>query len=109
MFRRSTSAFALACLLVHSTPAQFPRRIPAAGVADIVKAADQLTASLDQAQQQKLLFKFDDDGQRKRWSNLPSGIFQRRGLRMGDLNDEQQKAVYGLLRATLSDRGYRQV
>ena len=78
-------------------------------VAGVVKAAEQLIATLDKAQQEKLLFAFDDQEQRKRWSNLPVTIVARRGLRMGDLNEEQQAAVYALLKATLSERGYRQV
>ena len=31
-------------------------------------------------------FAFDDEAQRKRWSNLPTGPFTRAGLRMGDLD-----------------------
>jgi hypothetical protein len=56
-----------------------------------------------------LLFSFDDPTQRVRWSNLPSGIFPRSGLRMGDLTDAQRSAVMQLLRSTLSERGVQQV
>ena len=89
--------------------AQDAARTPADVVAGAVKAAEALLATLDKPQQEKILFPFDDDAQRKRWSNLPSGIVKRAGLRMGDLSDKQKVAVMGLLKATLSPRGVEQV
>ena len=47
--------------------------------------------------------------QKTRWSNLPSGIFQRQGLRMGDLTPSQRAAVTNLLSVALSRDGYRKV
>lgn len=82
---------------------------PAEVVADVVKAAESLLERLDDSQREQVRFAFGDEEQRRRWSNLPSGIYTRRGLRMGDLNDEQKEAVFNLLRATLSEAGFQQV
>lgn len=78
-------------------------------VGQIVKAANVLLDSIDDSQREKLIFSFTDNEQRERWSNLPEGIFPRSGLRMGDLTAEQKQAVYGMLKATLSEEGFQQV
>lgn len=75
----------------------------------VVEAADALLATLTPEQRQAVTFAFTDSRQRVRWSNLPTGIFQRAGLRMGDLNETQQKAVHTLLQAILSKQGYQKV
>ena len=66
---------------------------PGAPTAGIVAAAKQFLATLDDAQRGKVVFAFKDDAQRKRWSNLPSGMFRRAGLRMGDLTQPQRDAA----------------
>ncbi|MGW0653884.1 DUF3500 domain-containing protein [Streptomyces umbrinus] len=43
------------------------------------------------------------------WSNLPDQLFERAGLRMDSLDDEQQAAVLAILKAALSEDGYQQV
>ncbi|MGJ8656218.1 MAG: DUF3500 domain-containing protein [Akkermansiaceae bacterium] len=75
----------------------------------IVKSANGVLGMLDKEQLEKVKFGFDDDVQRKLWSNLPSSMVPRKGLRMGDLSNEQKAAVMGVLKATLSERGYQQV
>ncbi len=75
----------------------------------VVVAAELLLKQLSAEQRQAALFRFNDDEQRVRWSNLPSGIFARRGLRMGDLNAQQRQAVLDVVRATLSPAGYQAV
>jgi hypothetical protein len=83
---------------------------PAQEVTDgIVKSADTLLKMLDEGELAKVKFDFDDDDQRKRWSNLPSSMVPRKGLRMGDLSNEQKKAVMDVVRSTMSPRGYQQV
>jgi hypothetical protein len=77
--------------------------------AQIVKAAQALIASLDDAGRKKVQFAFDDEAQRKRWSNLPSPNFQRDGIRLGDLTAPQRDAVTRLLQSALSADGYRKV
>src|SRR5947208_6954140 len=77
--------------------------------ARIVSAAQAVLASLDEAGRTKVQFRFDDAAQKTRWSNLPSPMFQRDGLRMGDITPAQRAAVMTLLQAALSRDGYRKV
>jgi hypothetical protein len=81
---------------------------PAAATAGIVKAAEALLATLDDATRAKMQFPFEGP-QKTRWSNLPTGIFQREGLRMGDLTPPQRAAATALLQAALSADGHRKV
>src|SRR5262245_59099890 len=86
-----------------------PSAKPAAdATANIVSAAQAVVASLDEAGKAKVQFPFEGP-QRTRWSNLPTGIFERQGLRMGDLTPPQRGAVAKLLQAALSADGYRKV
>lgn len=77
--------------------------------AKIVDAASAFLDTLNQAEQDKVMFPFDDAAQRKRWSNLPVNMAERRGLRMGDLKPSQREAAMSLLAATLSRMGYEKV
>ena len=71
---------------------------PAAAAARIVTAAQAVLATLDDAGRAKVQFPFEGP-QKARWSNLPTGIFEREGLRMGDLTPAQRTAVTTLLTA----------
>lgn len=73
----------------------------------ITQKAQAFLATFDDAGKQKLLFAFDDNEQRKRWSNLPTGIFARKGIRLTDMNSAQKAAAHDLLAALLSPEGYR--
>lgn len=75
----------------------------------IVAAANALLATLDDTQRDKVNFDFNDAAQRVRWSNLPINMAERRGLRMGDLKQNQRDAVMNLLAITLSKMGYEKV
>ncbi len=75
----------------------------------IVAAANAFLATLDETQRGKVNFAFDDAAQRKRWSNLPINMAERRGLRMGDLKQNQRDAVTNLLATVLSKMGYEKV
>ena len=75
----------------------------------IVASANGFLSSLDEGQRSKVLFEFNDAVQRMKWSNLPTTIVPRAGLKMGDLSGPQRKAAMGLLAATLSKRGYEKV
>ncbi len=81
---------------------------PAEATARIVRAAQALVSTLDEAGRAKVQFPFDGP-QKTRWSNLPTGIFERQGLRMGDLTPPQRTAATALLQAALSADGYRKV
>lgn len=82
---------------------------PTEATTRIVNAARALVATLDNAGRAKVQFPFDDGPQKTRWSNLPSGIFERQGLRLGDLTPPQRTAVMNLLGAALSRSGLQKV
>ena len=76
---------------------------------DTAAAANKFLASLDDGQRAKVVFGFKDEAQRKRWSNFPTGIFHRAGLRLGDLTPPQREAAMAVLAAALSPPGYQKV
>jgi len=101
----SKSSFLAAVLCCGLAPAQ-----SSLGVASkIVASANGFLSSLDEGQRSKVLFEFNDAAQRMKWSNLPTTMVPRAGLKMGDLSGPQRKAAMGLLAATLSKRGYEKV
>jgi len=75
----------------------------------IVSAANKFLATLDDTQRQKAMFRFDDEEQRKRWSNLPVSIVPRAGLSIGELNPSQRSAAMALVASALSPRGFEKV
>ena len=82
---------------------------PDAPTAGTAAAARKFLATLDDAQRGKVIFAFKDEAQRKRWSNLPTAIFKRQGLRMGDLTKPQREAALAVLAAALSPQGYEKI
>jgi hypothetical protein len=81
---------------------------PGAPTAGIVAATQKFLATLDDAQRTKVVFDFKDDAQRKRWSNLPSAIFKRQGLRMGDLTEAQRECCAGGSGSGVESAGVRE-
>lgn len=75
----------------------------------IVNAANAFLATLDDAGRQHVLFAFDDEQQRKRWSNLPTTIVPRAGLALKDMTPAQRTAAMSLVAAALSPRGFEKV
>jgi uncharacterized protein DUF3500 len=59
----------------------------------IVASANDFLTSLDEGQRAKVLFEFNDAAQRMKWSNLPTTMVPRAGLKMGDLSGPQRKAA----------------
>src|ERR1700732_4018284 len=99
------SSFLAAVLCCGLAPAQ-----PSLSVTSkIVASANGFLSSLDDGQRSKVLFEFNDAGQRKNWSTLPTTMVPRAGLKMGDLSGPQRKAAMGLLASMLSKRGYEKV
>jgi hypothetical protein len=101
----SKSCFLAAVLCCGLAPAQSSLSV----ASKIVASANGFLSSLDEGQRQKVLFDFNDAAQRKKWSNLPTTMVPRAGLKMGDLSGPQRKAAMELLAATLSPRGYEKV
>jgi hypothetical protein len=75
----------------------------------IVSAANTFLSTLDQKQQQSVLFAFDDEKQWARWSNLPVRMVPRGGLSMGELSATQRSAALALVSFALSRRGFEKV
>ena len=81
----------------------------AAPTTEVLAATKKFLATLDEGQRGKVIFDFKDAAQRKRWSNLPTSMAKRAGLRMGDLAPAQREAVLAVLKAALSPQGYEKV
>ena len=93
---------ALICLAAGVTAAQ-------TATARIVSAANHFVSTLDEKQRQRVLFSFNDEAQRARWSNLPVRMVPRAGLGMGELNASQRSAALALVASALSRRGFEKV
>ena len=107
-------ALSLSLMNASAGSAGAPTVSTAAGNADaqtqqIVTAAQAFLGTLSAAQRQSVAFAFTDSAQRQRWSNFPTGIFQRKGLRWGDLNATQRAALTALLGSVLSPDGLKMV
>ena len=72
-------------------------------------AAEKFLASLNDTQRAAAKFAYTDAKQRANWSNLPDPMYQRRGLRMGDLTPAQREAAMAVLSAALSKQGYQKI
>jgi hypothetical protein len=75
----------------------------------IVNAANAFLVTLDDKQRQSVMFAFDDEKQRQRWSNFPTGFVPRGGISLKDMNAAQSSAAMALVAAVLSPRGYEKV
>jgi hypothetical protein len=97
-------------LLALMVPAAvgFQKRPGATVTGRVVESANAFLATLSADERSKCTFGFASS-QRTGWSNLPSGIFQRNGLRFGDLTSQQREAALALVAAALSREGYRKV
>src|SRR5215831_17561590 len=96
---------------INTTPAPPLRVEPAKesdGTGKTVAAARALLATLDGAARAKVSFAFNSD-QKSKWSNLPVAIYNRNGLRWGDMSAAQREATLKLLAAALSKRGLQKV
>src|SRR5215467_11013375 len=75
----------------------------------IVSAANAFLSTLDDKQRQSALFAFDDEQQRKRWSNLPTGFVPRGGISLKEMIPAQRSAAMALVSSALSPRGFEKV
>ena len=72
--------------------------------APVLDAARDFLASLSKDKRKKILFPVDDPEWRN-WANVHR--FQRQGVSLEEMNEEQRKNAYALLRASLSAKGYQ--
>jgi Protein of unknown function (DUF3500) len=75
----------------------------------IVSAANTFVSTLDQKQRHSAVFAFDDEQQRARWSNLPTGFVPRGGISLKDMTPAQRSAAMALVSSALSPRGFEKV
>src|SRR5579883_2615310 len=94
---------ALMCgLLMHAQKSPAP-------TARIVSAANAFLQTLDAQQRQSVVYAFDDEQQRKRWSNFPISMVPRGGISLKDMTLAQRTAAMTLLSTVLSPRGFEKV
>jgi len=101
-YRKINRRVGIGILLVMSMPAVFAE-------SRIVTAANAFLATLDETQRKHVVFAYDDEQQRVRWSNLPIGIVARAGIAFKDMTPAQRSASMNLLAAALSKRGLEKV
>ena len=68
-------------------------------------AATRFLESLTPEQRQRATFAFDG-AERTHWNFIPTEIFPRNGLTLGQMNQSQRRLAHDLLKAGLSQRGY---
>jgi Protein of unknown function (DUF3500) len=82
---------------------------PSATSAGIVSAADAFLSTLDATQRQSVLYDFNDNTQRARWSNFPTGVVPRGGINFRQMSAPQREAAMKLLATVLSPMGIEKV
>jgi hypothetical protein len=97
----------LCFMLLFPVAVVSPQRTGAV-TAKVVEAGNAFLGTLSADERNKCTFGFTSS-QRTGWSNLPSGIFPRNGLRLGDLTARQREAALALVAAALSREGYQKV
>ena len=74
-----------------------------------VNAAKTFLSTLDENQRKSVLFAFNDEKQRARWSNLPTSFVHRGGVSLKEMNTAQRAAALALVASALSARGFEKV
>jgi len=95
-------------ILFVALPASLAAQRGPGTTAKAVTAANAFLAMLDPAERTKTAFPFNSP-QKTNWSNLPSGIYQRNSMRLGDLTPAKRTAALAVVAAVLSTDGYRKV
>ena len=90
-------------------PSQSDASAAPSATSQVVGAANAFLATLDDKQRTKVLFAFNDDKQRARWSNFPTGFVPRGGVSLRELSDTQRAAAMALVASALSPRGFEKV
>jgi Protein of unknown function (DUF3500) len=75
----------------------------------MVSAANTFLSTLDAKQRQRVVFAFDDEQQRARWSNLPTSFVPRGGISLKEMNPAQRSAAMALVSSALSRKGLEKV
>ena len=72
-------------------------------------AVSDFLNTLTAAQSNTVVYPATSTTQKSKWSNFPTGIFQRNGLKTGSMTAAQTNALYAMLRVVLSPEGYQKV
>lgn len=75
----------------------------------IYSAVNAFVNTLSAAQVTTVIFPASNTAQRSKWSNFPTGIYQRNGLKIGAMSAAQIQALYSMLAAVLSPEGFQKV
>jgi hypothetical protein len=75
----------------------------------IYNSVSAFVATLTPAQATSIIYPANDATQRARWSNLPTGIFQRNGLKIGLMSQSQKDALWAMLATILSPEGFQKI
>lgn len=102
--RRACGIGGLALICLAMKPAQEPTT-----TTRIVVAANTFLSTLDENQRKAVLFSFDDEEQRKRWSNFPTPVVPRGGISLKQMSSQQRAAAMDLLGVVLSPMGLEKV
>jgi Protein of unknown function (DUF3500) len=78
-------------------------------VEQVVQSANKFLSTLSDAQRSKVVYDFNDNTQRARWSNFPTGFVPRGGLSLKQMSAAQKAAALDLMKIVLSSRGYEKV
>ena len=76
------------CVLTVPMAAALAQTVPA----QVASAANGFLATLSEKQRQSVLFAFDDEQQRQRWSNFPTIVVPRSGMSLKDMSPAQRSA-----------------
>ena len=72
------------------------------------KAIEAFLGTFEEDALNKFVFPLKSKKRRK-WSNLPAGIYDREGISIGELSDEQRNLLFKFLASSLSKSGYNYV
>ncbi|MBV6640717.1 MAG: DUF3500 domain-containing protein [Cyclobacteriaceae bacterium] len=72
--------------------------------APIIEAANNFLVALSTDQRQRATFQITDQEWRK-WSNVDNGIYDRQGVSLKEMDEEQKKLAFDLMRSSLSAKG----
>lgn len=77
--------------------------------AAIYSAVSAFVATLTPAQVSTTIFPAGNATQMAAWSNFPTGIFQRNGLKIGLMTQPQKDALWNMLATVYSPEGYQKI
>ena len=87
----------------HSQTGTKPIQNIGSNISDMAKAASAFLQTLSEKQKAQIQFGFNEE-ERYNWHYIPRS---RKGLTLNEMDDQQIKAAFALLRTVLSDTGFK--